>query len=425
MGNTEWPVAAIVDGYSTGNFLPAAFERLGVAVVHVQSTPELMPSMLAPAKDAYVGNIVCGDTVCDDPGQLDATVAELTRYRPIAVLAGQEPGVPLADALSERMGLATNGSALSSARRDKFRMIETVAAAGLRCARQHVAEGAEPVVTWAEREGYPVVVKPLSSASTDNVSICHDARQVREAALRVLGARDIFGLPNRRVLVQSYLDGTEYIVDTVSADGRRYVCGVWEYEKTVIGNGSNIYDKDVLKCPAEAPVPELITYVDQVLEVLGIRHGPVHAEVIMTPEGPALVELGARLNGNMNPGFHDACLGANQADLTALAYARPGEFLDRFAGRVYTKRQEAMVHNTATTLSGEVTAVDQSAVNRIDALPTVHLVSVKVLPGKRIRPTVDLLSSPLRIFMTGPDDAGLRADHKIIQDLKDAVYQVR
>ncbi|HET8684435.1 MAG TPA: ATP-grasp domain-containing protein, partial [Micromonosporaceae bacterium] len=360
-----------------------------------------------------------------DENAIEPTVTALAALRPVAVLAGQEPGVPLADALSERMGLASNGSALSAARRDKFRMIETVAAAGLRCARQHVADGPEPVVAWAEREGYPVVVKPLSSASTDNVSICHDARQVREAAQRVLGALDIFGLPNRRVLVQSYLDGVEYIVDTVSVDGQRYVCGVWEYEKTVIGNGSNIYDKDVLKGPDEAPVPELVAYVDRVLDALGIRHGPVHAEVIMTPEGPALVELGARLNGNMNPGFHDTCLGANQADLTALAYARPSEFLDRFAGRVYTKRQEAMVHNTATMLSGEVTGVDQDTVDRIDALPTVHLVSVKVLPGKRIRPTVDLLSSPLRIFMTGPDTAGLRADHKIIQDLKDAVYQVR
>ena len=90
------PVAVIVDGYSTGNFLPPAFARLGVQVVHVQSTAELNPSTLLPDLSMYVDNVVCADSAA-----LDATVEALRAYAPVAVLAGQEPGVPLADALSE------------------------------------------------------------------------------------------------------------------------------------------------------------------------------------------------------------------------------------------------------------------------------------------------------------------------------------
>lgn len=414
------PVAVIVDSYSTGNFLPAAFARLGVSVMHVQSTPELMPSMLGPTLADYVGNVVCASE-----SEIDTVVETLRELNPVAVLAGQEPGVPLADALSERLGLATNGSALSAARRDKYQMIETVRAAGLRCAAQFKGSDVETIVSWANDFGrYPVVVKPLSSASTDHVYVCRDEAAVRAAAHQVLSARDIFDLPNTEALVQSYLAGTEYIVDTVSVDGRRYVCGVWQYEKTMLDSGKNIYDNDVLRDPTEHPVPELIAYVDSVLDALNIRHGPTHTEVIMTPEGPALVELGARLNGNMNPGFHDICLGTNQADLIALAYAKPREFLDRYAGRVYTKRTDAIVHNTSTTLEGEVVAVDQAVVDKISALPTVYLVSVKLAPGKRLRRTVDLLSSPLRIFMIGSPDE-LRSDHQTIESLKDQVYQLR
>jgi hypothetical protein len=147
--------------------------------------------------------------------------------------------------------------------------------------------------------------------------------------------------------------------------------------------------------------------------------------VIITAEGPTLVELGARLNGNMNPAFHDICLGANQADLMALAYARPEEFLRDYAGRVYTRRQEAAVHNTSTRLDGIVESIDEGVVDKIAALPTVFLVSVKLKPGSRIRPTVDLLSSPLRIFMTGASAAELRADHRVIGDLKEQVYRLR
>lgn len=36
------PVGVIVDGYSVGKYLPAAFRRLGADVVHLQSTPEFL-----------------------------------------------------------------------------------------------------------------------------------------------------------------------------------------------------------------------------------------------------------------------------------------------------------------------------------------------------------------------------------------------
>ncbi|MET9232365.1 ATP-grasp domain-containing protein [Lentzea sp. NPDC003310] len=412
------PVAVIVDGYSTGNFLPAAFGRLGVQVVHVQSTPALMPSMLAPALDNYAANVV-------HEGDLDATVARLKEFEPIAVLAGQEPGVPLTDALSERLGLRTNGTALSSARRDKFDMIEAVRAAGLRCAEQLQSTEVGDIVAWAEqRAQYPVVVKPLSSASTDNVYICHDADQVRTASERVLAAEDIFDRRNTAVLVQSYLKGTEYIVDTVSVDGKPYVVGVWEYEKRVLDSGKNIYDRDVLRDPGEQPVPQLVEYVTRVLDALGVHNGPAHAEVMMTADGPALVEVGARLNGNMNPDLHNRCVGANQSDLIALAYSRPEEFLENYAGRVYTKRAEAVVHNTSTELSGVVKSVNQPVVDKISALASVFLVSVKLAPGKQLKPTVDLLTSPLRIFMVADTKAELDADHRAIQELKDQVYEI-
>ncbi|MEU0519518.1 ATP-grasp domain-containing protein [Streptosporangium sp. NPDC006007] len=412
--------AVIVDGYSTGTFLPPAFARLGIEVVHVHSTAEPMASMLAPDPTAYRDHFHCeGDAA------LERTVEAIAALRPVAVLAGQEPGVPLADALSERLGLATNGTALSGARRDKYEMARTLRAAGIRCARQFKSSEPELLVNWAERGGsYPVVVKPLSSASTDHVYRCHDAAEVEAAARSVLGSTDIFDRRNTEALVQSFLEGTEYIVDTVSVDGGHYVCGVWEYEKRILPDGRNIYELDVLLDPGEEPVPELIAYVGTVLAALGIQHGPAHAEVIMTPDGPALVEIGARLNGNMNPGFHDMCLGANQADLTALAYARPRDFRTRYAGRVYSRRQAAAVHNTRTEQDGLVASVDQAAVDRISALPSVHLVSVKLGPGKRIRPTADLLTSPLRIFMAAPELGAIRADHHAIQALKDEVYQV-
>ncbi len=263
---TETKIGAVVDAYSTGNFLRESFGRLGVRLVHVQSTSELMSTLPAIDLSGYVDNIVHTDE--------QATLARLRAFEPAFVAVGQEPGVPLADRMSELLGLASNGSALSLARRDKFAMIEAIRAAGLHCASQARAGTAAEATAWAVDCGFPVVVKPLSSGATDGVYICADAAEVEKAATRILATRDIFDLPNTEVLVQSYLTGVEYIVDTVSADGQHYVCGIWRYRKTIVEGGRNIYDRDVLLGPEEAPAAELIEYTEKVLAALGIRWAP-------------------------------------------------------------------------------------------------------------------------------------------------------
>ncbi|MEU9119081.1 ATP-grasp domain-containing protein [Streptomyces sp. NPDC048506] len=417
MAEQKRPVAVLVDAYTSGNYLPPAFARLDADLVHVQSTPELLASMMPPNLDAYRAALVC-----DTP---EATAARLAEYGPVCVVAGQEPGVPLADALSGLLGVPSNGTELSAARRDKYEMIEALRRAGVRCAEQFKSDDAEALVKWAENhDAYPVVVKPLTSAATDGVAVCRDADQVRAAAEYVLASDTIFETSNREALVQSYLAGDEYVVDMVSYEGKRYTCGVWQYRKQLIGT-HNIYDQETIRAEHESPVPEVIAYTNEVLDALGIRFGPSHAEVIVTADGPTLVEVGARLSGNMHPAFHDQCVGGNQADLTALAYVRPQEFLDRYAGRTYHKVREATVYTAPTELDGVVDSVDEQVVREIEAIDSVYGLNVKLKPGGRIKPTVDLYTSTLRVFLTADSESDLERDYRLVQELKDRVYRLR
>ncbi|KJY42026.1 phosphoribosylglycinamide synthetase [Streptomyces sp. NRRL B-1568] len=411
------PVAVVVDGYSAGNFYPAAFTQSGTRLVHVQSTPEFITSMQPPNLADYEANIVGSD--------MEELAARLRPYSPVCVVAGQDGAVPMADRLSELLAIPTNGSLLSRARRDKYEMIETLRKAGVRCAQQFKSADPADIAAWAERSAtYPVVVKPLSSAASDGVRICNNAEEVVSAAEAILSTQDIFGASNSEILVQSYLKGTEYIVDTVSCDGQRYTCGVWQYEKTLLASGKNIYNRDILVDPDTALVAELTAYIDEVLAALDVRWGPAHAEVIVTPEGPALVEIGTRLNGNIHAGFHDVCLGHNQAALTAQAFTQPDAFQAEYGNRIYRKLQPAVVYNAPTTLEGVVESVDESVVEEIRGLESVHTVAAKLKPGARIRPTVDLLTSPLRAHLTATSEARLTADYERIRELKDAVYRL-
>lgn len=272
---------------------------------------------------------------------------------------------------------------------------------------------------------FPCVIKPLSSASTDGVSICHNVEDVKRACEEVISNLDIFGLANTEILCQSYLKGPEYIVDTVSRDGQAYVCGIWRYVKREISGGKNIYDRDVLIAPDSAEANVLVDYIVQALKALGINNGPAHSEVILTEAGPALVEVGARLNGNMEPRFHDISLGGNQAQLTYLAYCDGEAFKANYAGKRYQKLKEACVINTDTTLQGEVTGFNDSAIQLIEALPSVHKLSVKYKAGKLMKKTVDLLSSPLRVFLVSESQRSIDEDYEQIRQNKDHVYVIR
>ncbi|MFJ8627666.1 ATP-grasp domain-containing protein [Kitasatospora sp. NPDC093550] len=411
------PVAVVVDGYSAGNFYPAAFARIGADLVHVQSTPELITSMAPPNFADYLANVVGSD-------ERDL-VERLRAYSPVCVVAGQDGAVPMADRLGELLGVPSNGSALSRARRDKYEMIETLRRAGVRCARQFKSTDPAAVAAWAqEHDGYPVVVKPLSSAGSDGVRICRDVEEVVAAAEAVLASQNIFGASNTEILVQSYLRGTEYIVDTVSCDGQRYTCGVWEYEKTLLSSGRNIYNRDLLVDPDGELVPALTSYIDEVLAALDVRWGPAHAEVIVTEDGPVLVEIGTRLNGNLHADFHDLCLGHNQAGLTAEAYVRPERFTERYGDGTYRKLRPAAVYNAPTAFEGVVASVDQSVVDEIAGLESVFSLAVKLRPGARITPTVDLLTSPLRAHLTAEREEQLTADYERLAKLKDHVYRL-
>jgi hypothetical protein len=412
-------VAVLVDAYTSARYLAPEFIAVGADVVHVQGTPELMSSMPAPDLSVYRANVIHEG--------MDRTVERLARYSPVCVIAGQEPGVLLADELSRRLGLpTTNEPALSLARRDKYEMTEAVRAAGLHCASQFKSADPAALAGWAERAGaYPVVVKPLRSAASDSVFICIGADEVRAAAQAVLASETIYQENNREALVQSYLPGNEYVVDMVSYEGSRYVCGVWEYQKRILPAGRSIYDREYLLPARESPAAELIVYVDKALDALGVSFGPTHAEIMNTPDGPAMVEIGSRIAGNIHPRFHDACAGANQATLTALAYLDPGRFLREYGAHEYTKRCEAVCYTTATTLSGVVDSIDDAVVDEISRLETVFTLDVKIRPGERIRPTVDLYSSTMRVFLRGPDRDAVRRDYERIEELKDHVYRIR
>ncbi|WP_330288668.1 ATP-grasp domain-containing protein [Streptomyces sp. NBC_00576] len=386
---TNAPVV-IVDPYAPARGFPAAFREAGHPVVRVQSTPE-PPAVYRGSLDLseYADNLVYG-------GDFDAFAQTVRELGPVAVITGSEIGVEFADALSEALGLPSNGTELSHARRDKYAMIEKIKECGVAGARQLLVTSESELRTWHESVGGTIVLKPLRSAAGDGVSFC-DSPDESAAAYKVLADRPtVFSEPAAGVVAQEYLVGTEYIVNTVSCAGRHYATDVWQTERISVNGVTDLLVETYLLPAEDQVVQELVAYGFRVLDALGVRHGPGHLEIKRTPHGPRLVEMGARISGGELPYQAQRAIGEGQLECTVDAYVRPASFAAR-TGRNYHVKHAIGWAGLASPHAGRL--VGYRDLQGIRELPSVRDVRIMVQPGQQIKETVDDLTYPVTVML--------------------------
>jgi biotin carboxylase len=328
-----------------------------------------------------------------------------------AVLAGAETGVELCERLASQWGLPANDPRTTHLRRNKFHMLEAVKAAGLTAPTQARVSDVETGLRWvsAHQEAlrWPVVVKPLSSGGTDGLHFCQNAKEVAMALRHHLGHPSLYGPINQEMLIQGFLPGTEYVVNTLSWDGEHRLADVWQYHKRFVPGAGTIYDwQEIL--PIEGEVQhQLFGYVCKVLDAVGITHGPGHCEVMLTPQGPVLVELGARVQGGVNPDFLHACLGANQLGMTVDLLCARGDW-----SKVQMPSSRLLKHgiwfNGIANRDGKGRNVEELE-SKIRSLRSFFSVKLLVEEGEPVTRTVDLATCPSVVFL-------MHADPEIIQE---------
>lgn len=384
------PTVAMVDVYAPTMRLAEAFAAAGCRVVRVRSTAEV-PAVYRGGGEAdiFIDTIV-------HTGDVEATLKAVADHDPVAVVTGGELGVELADLLSEALGLTTNGSAASAARRDKYAQNERIRAAGMAVPRQLLVEDADRLAAWHRSLGGRIVVKPVRSAGNDGVAFCDTPDAAVEAYRAAAGAVNIFSRRNEGVVAQEYLSGTEYAVNTVSRDGRHRTTDVWRYVK-ISANGVRDRIAAAVLVPPTAPErADLVDHAFRVLDALEVRHGPAHHEVMLTADGPRPVEVGVRLCGADTAAQALLASGESQVERTVQAYLDPDGFLAEVDAPQQLRRHVAMAFLTspvAGTLRG------YPLLPRVRELESCHDVQIAVPVGGRLPLTVDDTTEPAMVVL--------------------------
>lgn len=316
-------IIVIVSAFSSGGVrLPQLFAGRGYDCYHVTTRREWEMKWVHNYfnKDHFVKNFILDDD------ELPQLLEELKKHRVKAILPGCESGVPLADALLEHFDLPRNDFALSSARRNKYLMIETIKRGGLSPIEQFKSGKLEEILQWyGSKIRERVVIKPLSSASSDGVFYCHDAAEIEKAFNTVINTKDVFGDTNHELLLQEFIPGDEFIVNTVSCEGLHHVVDIWKG----VSNDANKVSNDIYAELIHANTTEhqqLSDYVKKVLDCLGIKNGAAHAEIRLTPLGPCLIEVGARMAGKVDFAVIEDIFDCSPLSLTCEAALEPAIF---------------------------------------------------------------------------------------------------
>jgi L-amino acid ligase len=413
-------VCVVIDAYSTARLLAPSFASLGYACLHVQTLKNLSDAQIEAFRPSDF--LECLRYEGDLNGLSHYLAGKYPHIK--CVIPGIESAVTLADHLSDRLGLASNGAALSAARRDKVVMAKAVRASGIPVIPFLKSDDVETICAWMKREGFQtVVLKPKSSSGTFGFNICEGELEVRETFARLYRSADIFGDLIDEVLAQPLIEGQEYAVNCVSCDGQHYVTDIWRTDKSR-REQSKVYEKETL-IYVEAPEYEVLTrYVVDVLSALRIRFGPSHTEVMLTTDGRVLlIETAARLMGALDVSMVTEALGHNAVQLTTEAYLTPERFMQRINAPLPRVTKHASM---VQMLSGSEGTLKGFAIDKLQALPSFHGVDLLLKPGDRVVPTINSYTSPGLIFLSHPDPLVVEADYRAIRDMeeKEALFML-
>ena len=394
----------IVDGYSTGRELVRELLTRDAECLHLRSSLEL-PAPVAKSFDPSPYHFDLGFL-----GGAQSTAALIAPLNPDAVVAGSEWGVTFAEDVAHQLGLPTNRQATLVARRDKFEMIEAVRRAGLRVADQASVANAAEAHEFAERHGkWPIVLKPMTSAGSDGVTICRSHEDIDRGFARDFGRVNFMGCLNDRLLVQSYLPGDQFIVNTVSHQGRHYVTDVWSMAVSL--DGSDIVPRGIaLMDPTDARAAAMVDYTLGVLTALGIENGAAHTELKWTPEGPALIETGARVMGAAMdlPSYRAADMSCQASVYARVLTASPTELEVLLKARHYERRR----HITKLLFNFKESAVvgGTSGLSRLGDLRSFHAHYRPLAEGDRVTKTADWLARGGVVYLIHDDPTVIAAD---------------
>ncbi len=360
----------------------------------------------------------------DEGEDFDALVEKLRGYNIKAVFPGCEYGVRLADRLTSALGLRGNDEKTTYLRCTKAGMHEALGKAGIRrIETERVNCESDIGEFWKKNNLDKCVLKYSESAGTVGLKICSSIEEAIEHYKLMSSSEDFMGEIGSDVLIQEYISGTEYIVNTLSCEGKHMITDVWTYSKVQASDGTLAYDYVKLIKDLEPGHTDMIRYAYKVLDAVDMKWGLCHIEIKIDRKGPVLIETNARPMGlAMTAPYLDEVLGYHLTDLAIETYFRPSAF-KKYIHKIYNPPKYALMKLIIVPEKIKGTFAPTFIFSNL-----IHSTREILFFGKEevssYPRTIDLETSPLAIKMVNQDYGELMKDYETLRQIESNYFHL-
>lgn len=200
-----------------------------------------------------------------------------------------------------------------------------------------------------------------------------------------------------------------------------HICDIWVEERHNDDAPSNDSHADLVH-PNSDSYRAQSQYVINVLNALGIRYGAAHLELRMKDDGPCLIELAARMSGNIDFSVLHDIHSLTQLSLLPDALLDTKAFLTRI-GNVRHTAQSARKVYLSTTLEGDVLCEPDLA--RFFNIKSVRSVYFGVNKGDYLYKTNRALgrARPGYLYMVSENPDEISSDYKKVRQVEHLLYK--
>lgn len=215
--------------------------------------------------------------------------------------------------------------------------------------------------------GFPLIIKPTDSSGSRGVTKIESVEEDLAGAV----ARAFQFSRTGQIILEEFMEGTEFTVEIFAANGVIHILAVTEKKKVDGTRGTVARELATPERPQEV-VMRIADAVVAAFRALGYTEGPGHAEAILKNDGSVgLVEVAGRGGGFMVfDGFVPTISGVNIARLTALqAVGIP-------VGEITSWKKSAVLRFFPSRLGvlRNISGFDRAnLINGVEAAPFVHV----------------------------------------------------
>jgi biotin carboxylase len=214
---------------------------------------------------------------------------------------------------------------------------------------------------------FPLVVKPVDSMGARGVRRVDSTEALVDACGAALSLSH-----SSRAIIEEFIEGPELSLDAVVYKGKVTVCGI--ADRHICFPPSFVEMGHTMPTSLEAATASQVEQVFEAgIRALGIENGAAKGDIKLSPRGPIVGEIAARLSGGYMSGWtfpFSSGVEVTQAALNVAVGLPPGDLAPRFA-KVVVERAFISIPGKVARIVGEKEARD---------LPCVKEVFVRVAP---------------------------------------------